>query len=226
MKILLLEDDFKLSSEIRIYLSGKQMDCDVVYDGNLFLKQYTLEAYDLYILDINVPGMSGVEVCSFIRKSDKTTPILMLTAFGDVADKVSAFGRGADDYLVKPFHFEELWVRVQSLLRRQMKPQLNDEVIVVEDLVINVTERKVTRGSKEIMLSPKEYQLLLILAQANGRPVPKQTISEKVWDINFETGTNTIEVYINFIRKKIDKDFDVKLIHTRPGFGYYLKAEL
>jgi DNA-binding response OmpR family regulator len=226
MKILLLEDDFKLSSEIRIYLSGRQMDCDVVYDGNLFLKQYTLEAYDLYILDINVPGMSGVEVCSFIRKSDKTTPILMLTAFGDVADKVSAFGRGADDYLVKPFHFEELWVRVQSLLRRQMKPQLNDEVIVVEDLVINVTERKVTRGSKEIMLSPKEYQLLLILAQANGRPVPKQTISEKVWDINFETGTNTIEVYINFIRKKIDKDFDVKLIHTRPGFGYYLKAEL
>ena len=226
MKILLLEDDFKLSSEIRIYLSGKQMDCDVVYDGNLFLKQYTLEAYDLYILDINVPGMSGVEVCSFIRKSDKTTPILMLTAFGDVADKVSAFGRGADDYLVKPFHFEELWVRVQSLLRRQMKPQLNDEVIVVEDLIINVTERKVTRGNKEIMLSPKEYQLLLILAQANGRPVPKQTISEKVWDINFETGTNTIEVYINFIRKKIDKDFDVKLIHTRPGFGYYLKAEV
>jgi DNA-binding response OmpR family regulator len=225
MKILLLEDDFKLSSEIRIFLSAKQMNCDVVYDGNLFLKQYALEPYDLYILDINVPGMSGVEVCSYIRQSDKTTPILMLTAFGDVADKVDAFGRGADDYLVKPFHFEELLVRVQSLLRRQMKPQLGDEVIVVEDLVINVTEKKVMRGAKEIMLSPKEYQLLLILAQASGRPVSKQTISEKVWDINFETGTNTIEVYINFIRKKIDKEFELKLIHTRPGFGYYLKAE-
>jgi DNA-binding response OmpR family regulator len=225
MKILLLEDDFKLSSEIRIFLSGKQIDCDVVYDGNFFLKQAKNDNFDLYILDINVPGMNGVEVCSNIRQTDKVTPIMMLTAFGDVEDKVLAFDRGADDYLVKPFHFDELFVRIQSLLRRNLNPQSGDEIISIEDLQINVSEMKVTRGGKEITLSPKEYKLLLLLANAKGRTISKQLISEKVWDINFETGTNTIEVYINFIRKKIDKDFDIKLIHTRPGYGYYLKSE-
>ena len=219
MKILLLEDDFKLSSEIRIFLSGKQIDCDVVYDGNFFLKQTKNDNFDLYILDINVPGMNGVEVCSNIRQTDKVTPIMMLTAFGDVEDKVLAFDRGADDYLVKPFHFDELFVRIQSLLRRNLNPQSGDEIISIEDLRINVSEMKVSRGGKEITLSPKEYQLLLLLAKAKGRTMSKQTISEKVWDINFETGTNTIEVYINFIRKKIDKDFDIKLIHTRPGLS-------
>ncbi len=225
MKILLLEDDFKLSSEIRIFLSGKQFECDVVYDGNFFLKQAKSDSYDLYILDINVPGINGVEVCSNIRQSDKVTPIMMLTAFGEVEDKVLAFDQGADDYLVKPFHFDELYVRIQSLLRRNLKPQSGDIIITIEDLQINISEKKVTRGGNEIALSPKEYQLLLLLAQSKGRPVSKAYISEKVWDINFETGTNTIEVYINFIRKKIDRDFEVKLIHTRPGFGYYLKAE-
>lgn len=225
MKVLLLEDDFKLASEVRIFLSAKRIDCDVVYDGNLFLKQAKSEPYDLYILDINVPGMNGVEVCSQIRQSDKSTPIIMLTAFGEVEDKVLAFDKGADDYLVKPFHFDELFVRIQSLLRRHIQPQAGDEIITIEDLQINVSEMKVIRSGHEINLSPKEYQLLLLLAQAKGRPVSKQTISEKVWDINFETGTNTIEVYINFIRKKIDRDFEPKLIHTRSGFGYYIKAE-
>ena len=225
MKILLLEDDFKLSTEIRFFLTGKQIESDVVYDGSILMKQLQTDDYDLYILDINVPGINGLEVCSQIRKADKSTPILMLTAFGEVEDKVEAFGRGADDYLVKPFHFDELLVRIQSLMRRQSKPQSDDVIIKIEDLQINVSEMKVTRDENEIILSPKEYQLLLLLAQAKGRPVSKTTISEKVWDINFETGTNTIEVYINFIRKKIDKDFEQKLIHTRPGFGYYLKAE-
>ena len=225
MKILLLEDDFKLSTEIRFFLSGKQIESEVVYDGSIFMKQLLTENYDLFILDINVPGINGLEVCSNIRQADQSTPILMLTAFGDVEDKVEAFGRGADDYLVKPFHFEELLVRIQSLMRRRSKPQIDNVIITIEDLQINVSEMKVTRCGNEIALSPKEYQLLLLLAQAKGRPVSKTSISEKVWDINFETGTNTIEVYINFIRKKIDKDYDLKLIHTRPGFGYYLKAE-
>lgn len=225
MKILLLEDDFKLASEVKIFLSGKHFHCDVVYDGSLFSKQVKQDNYDLFILDINVPGLNGIEVCSQIRKTDKVTPIMMLTAFGEVEDKVEAFDQGADDYLVKPFHFDELYVRIQSLLRRHMKPQTGDEIIKVENLVVNVSEMKVMRGEIEILLSPKEYQLLLLLLRSNGRLVSKQTISEKVWDINFETGTNTIEVYINFLRKKIDRNFEPKLIHTRPGFGYYLKAE-
>ena len=225
MKILLLEDDFKLSSEIKVFLQGKLFDCDTVYDGNLFLRQFTNTAYDLFILDINVPGVNGLEVCSLIRQSNKVTPIIMLTAFGQIEDKVEAFNNGADDYLVKPFHFDELYIRINSLMRRNQLPQQSDEIITVEDLQINVSELKVTRSGTEIYLTPKEYQLLLLLAKAKGKPVSKQSISDIVWDLNFETGTNTIEVYINFLRKKIDKNFDVKLIHTRPGFGYYLKVE-
>ena len=225
MKVLLLEDDFKLASEIKKFLIDKNFGCDVVYDGNLFIRQFANSLYDLFILDINVPGINGFEVCSRVRSKDKATPIIMLTAFGQIEDKVQAFNNGADDYLVKPFHFDELLIRINSLLRRNRNPQTSDEIISIEDLVINVSEMKVARGIEEITLTPKEYQLLLILAKANGRPVSKTSISESVWDLNFETGTNTIEVYINFLRKKIDKNFEIKLIHTRPGFGYYLKSE-
>ncbi|MDP4270905.1 MAG: response regulator transcription factor [Bacteroidota bacterium] len=225
MKVLLLEDDFKLSSEVRVFLEEKKMECDAVYDGNLFMKQFRQAEYDLLILDINVPGINGMEVCAQVRQVNKVTPIIMLTAFGEIEDKVDAFNRGADDYLVKPFHFDELFIRIQSLMRRQLQPQNADEIIKIENLEINLSEKKVYRDSNEISLSPKEYQLLVLLAGANGRTVSKQTISESVWDINFETGTNTIEVYINFLRKKIDRDFSPKLIHTRPGFGYYLKSE-
>jgi DNA-binding response OmpR family regulator len=225
MKILLLEDDFKLSSEIKVFLKDKHFECDAVYDGNLFLRQFATTIYDLIILDINVPGINGLEVCALIRDTDKSTPIIMLTAFGQIEDKVEAFNKGADDYLVKPFHFDELYVRINSLMRRNKKPQQSDEIIIVEDLLINVSEMKVTRGNIEINLTPKEYQLMLLLARAKGKPVSKSSISDSVWDLNFETGTNTIEVYINFLRKKIDKNFPIRLIHTRPGFGYYLKAE-
>ena len=225
MKILLLEDDFKLSSEIKVFLQEKHFDCDAVYDGNLFLRQFSNAVYDLFILDINVPGVNGLEVCSLVRQSDKATPIIMLTAFGQIEDKVEAFNNGADDYLVKPFHFDELYIRINSLMRRNQNPQQSDEIITIEDLQINISDLKITRGGTEIYLTPKEYQLLLLLAKAKGKPVSKQSISDIVWDLNFETGTNTIEVYINFLRKKVDKNFDVKLIHTRPGFGYYLKSE-
>ena len=149
----------------------------------------------------------------------------MLTAFGQIEDKVQAFNIGADDYLVKPFHFDELFIRINSLMRRNQTTQKSDEILIIEDLQINASAMKVTRGSAEINLTPKEYQLLLLLAKAKGKTVSKSTISDLVWDLNFETGTNTIEVYINFLRKKIDKNYDVKLIHTRPGFGYYLKAD-
>jgi len=225
MSVLLLEDDFKLATEIKLFLNDKNIDCDIVYDGSLFVKQYQLNHYNVFILDINVPGINGLEICSTIRNSDKHTPILMLTAFGQIEDKIDAFNRGADDYLVKPFHFDELYIRIQSLMRRELKPQETNNILKIEDLEINISEMKICRNGKEINLSPKEYQLLVLLAKAKGRPVSKQTISEQVWDINFETGTNTIEVYINFLRKKIDRDFEPKLIHTRPGFGYYIKTE-
>lgn len=224
MKILLLEDDFKLASEIRQYLAKQSYHCDVVFDGNLFFKQWKLESYDLFILDINVPAVNGLEVCKRIREKDSSTPVLMLTAYNAVEEKIEAFGNGADDYLIKPFHFDELHVRLKALLRRSNNPQQkHDEILQVSDLMINVSEMKVERGGKEISLTRKEYKLLELLVRAKGRTISKQSISEQVWDIDFETGTNTIEVYINFLRKKVDKGFDNKLIHTRPGYGYYLK---
>ena len=224
MKILLLEDDFKLATEVQSFLHRQGHQCELVYDGLLFFRQTALDNYDIYLLDINVPSVNGLEVCRKIRETNKQTPILMLTAYSDVQDKVQALNYGADDYLVKPFHLDELSARIKALLRRSAQPlQEPDTIFQVADLVINTTEMKVSRGGKPITLTPKEYRLLELLAKQGGRTVSKQTIAEQVWDIHFETGTNTIEVYISFLRNKVDKGFDVPLIHTRAGYGYYLK---
>ena len=223
-KILLLEDDYKMSNEIKIFLDSKGLLCDIVYDGRLFFNHLQIENYELYILDINVPSLNGIEVCKKIRATDKVKPILMLTAYSDVESKIMAFGSGADDYLTKPFHLEELFARVNALLRRSYHTdETKRQILTVDDLVIYTGEMKVTRAGKEITLTPKEYKLIELLALEEGKPVSKQTISAKVWDINFETGTNTIEVYINYLRNKIDKGFKRPLVHTRAGFGYYLK---
>jgi DNA-binding response OmpR family regulator len=222
VNIMLLEDDVKMASEIRLFLNNQGYTCDVVNDGALFFQQAELSAYDLYILDINVPSVNGIDVCIRIRETDSTTPILMLTAYSAVEDKVKALECGADDYLVKPFHLDELLARIKALQRRSTTPQHKKSVISVADLVINTTERRVSRNGTEIILTPKEYSLLELLAGAKGQTISKQAIAEKVWGLDFETGTNTIEVYINFLRNKIDKGFNTPLIHTRPGYGYYL----
>ena len=223
-KILLLEDDHKMANETKVFLNSQLLFCDVVYDGALFFKQVQLEKYDLYVLDVNVPLLNGVEVCKKIRVDDKSKPILMLTAYSDVKSKVVAFDAGADDYLVKPFHLDELSARIKALLRRSYAQADNEKQnIVIGDLVIYPGEMRVTRANKPIQLTPKEYKLIELLAMEEGRPVSKQTIAAKVWGINFETGTNTIEVYINYLRNKIDKGYSRALLHTRAGFGYYLK---
>ena len=225
LNILLLEDDPKLANEIRQYFLAKNNQCDIAYDGQAVFKLIPANKYDILILDINVPEINGLEVCRKIRVEDKATPILMLTAFGDVNDKVDALNIGADDYLVKPFHFDELIARINALIRRSGQQQTDpDDLITIDDLTINTSQMTVDRNGRAIELTPKEFRLLELLARAKGRPVSKQTISEQVWDINFDTGTNTIEVYINFLRNKIDKGHDEKLIHTRPGFGYFLKG--
>lgn len=226
MTILLLEDDFKLALEIKKFLERHHYTCEVVYDGLVFFKEAVRDNYDLYILDINVPSRNGIDVCQRIRATDATTPVLMLTAYSDIEDKVKALSLGADDYLVKPFHLDELLARIKALLRRTgSKIQANDTIYSILDMEINATEMRVSRAGKEITLTPKEYKLLELLAKNKGRTVSKQTIAEQVWDINFETGTNTIEVYISFLRNKIDRGFDTQLIHTRAGYGYYLKEE-
>ncbi|GGF29750.1 response regulator transcription factor [Flavobacterium limi] len=225
MKILLLEDDFTLSKEIAVFFASKEFECVPYYDGALLLRKYLPYDYDLIILDINVPGINGIEVCKKIREADKKTPIIMLTAFSEIEDKLASFDSGADDYLVKPFHFEELYARISSLLRRKEIPQQAENKIVIQDLEISESEMKVFRAGEEIKLTPKEFKLILILAQAKGKVLSKQFIAEKLWDYHIETNQNTIEVYINFLRKKIDKDYETKLIRTKIGYGYYLSDQ-
>lgn len=224
LKLLLLEDDFKLATEIIRFIKGQDLLCESVHDGDTFLSQVAATQYNLFILDINLPGLNGIEICRKIREQNATTPVLMLTAYSSVEDKVKAFDSGADDYLVKPFHPDELLARIKALLRRDSAALgVDDKIYRISDLVINTMDMKVTRAGREIGLTPKEYKLLVLLAKWRGKTISKQTMAEKVWDINFETGTNTIEVYISFLRNKIDKGFDNPLIHTQPGLGYYLK---
>ncbi len=225
ISILLLEDDVVMATQIKQFLDNQQFHCKVIRSGEAFLQERANHHYGIFLLDINVPAINGLEVCKRIRAEDKTTPILMLTAYGAVQDKVEAFNFGADDYLVKPFHFDELLARIKSLLRRSKNDLTQDEIIKIADLEINLTQMQVSRAGHSISLTPKEYKLLELLALAKGRVLSKQTIAEQVWDINFETGTNTIEVYISFLRNKIDKGFEPKLIHTRIGYGYCLKVE-
>ncbi|WP_374329202.1 response regulator transcription factor [Soonwooa sp.] len=223
MKVLILEDDLVLSEELCKFLTANDFACDKVYDGEAFLSQAKMQHYDFFLLDINVPKINGLEVCETIRSYDKITPIVILSAYGDLSDKKDAYSRLADDYLVKPFQFEELLLRINSLLRRKVSTDTpSEDVIIIGDLKINKADHKAFRGNQEINLTVKEFQLLVFLAEAQGRTVSKQQITEQVWEHNFSTNTNTVEVYINFLRKKIDKDFPVKLIHTRSGFGYYL----
>jgi len=222
MKILLLEDDFTLSKEIAVFFASKEFECVPYYDGSFLLRKYFPYEYDLIILDINVPGINGIEVCKKIREVDKKTPIIMLTAFSEIEDKLASFDNGADDYLVKPFHFDELYARILSLLRRKEIPQQVEKKIIIQDLEILEDDMKVFRSGEEIKLTPKEFKLILILAQAKGKVLSKQFIAEKLWDYHIETNQNTIEVYINFLRKKIDKDHETKLIRTKIGYGYYL----
>jgi DNA-binding response OmpR family regulator len=223
IKVLLLEDDPVLSKEIKNFLVAKGMYCDTVFDGDLFFRQNSNE-YNIYLLDINVPKINGLDVCTRIRKTDKNIPILMLTAYGEIEDKLDAFNNGADDYLVKPFHLEELFIRINALCRRKENTQTEQQTIIIGSLHINTDNKTVRRGNQVIELTPKEFKLLSILAEANGRVLSKQVIAEKLWDYHIETNQNTIEVYINFLRNKIDKNQSEKLIHTKIGFGYYLKA--
>jgi DNA-binding response OmpR family regulator len=224
MKILILEDDIKMASELKLFLDRKGFECLLMHNGeDLF--NIDLSPFNIYLLDINVPLLNGIEVCRKIRETNRSSLILMLTAYGTVNYKVQAFDYGADDYLVKPFHLDELLARLKALIRRTnlRSEDIPDLIYEIEDLTLNTSSLRVSRGDKELMLTPKEYRLLELLAMANGEVVSKQMISEKVWGINFDTGTNTIEVYINFLRSKVDKDYAIKLIHTRPGYGYYLK---
>ena len=198
---------------------------DLAYDGKVAEAMFASNEYSLILLDINVPYKNGWELCKQFRQTNRNVPVIMLTALGEIQDKMDAFNAGADDFLVKPFHLSELVARIKVFVRRLNKDAALDDVLSIADLSINITDKTVVRAGKEISLTVKEFMLLEILMRNKGKIVSKASIAEKVWNINFDTGTNTIEVYINFLRNKVDKPFSKALIFTKPGFGYVIKDE-
>lgn len=225
MKILVIEDEVKVASFIRDGLDSLGHVVDVAYDGQMGEKLALKNNYQVVILDIIIPVINGLEVCKRIKAARPGVPILMLTALGTTDDKVTGFDAGADDYLVKPFEFRELIARINALTRRPGDKVSQADVLRVADLELDRSLKVARRGGKTIELTAKEFGLLEYFMVNKGKVLSRPAIAEKVWDITFDTGTNVVDVYVNILRKKIDKDFENKLIHTRVGLGYIFKDE-
>ncbi len=223
MRILLVEDDSRIVGFIAKGLRENSYAVDVAADGEDALYQASINDYDVIVLDVMLPRKDGFAVCRELRESGSEIPILMLTARDAIDDRVSGLDLGADDYLVKPFDFNELLARLRALLRR--KGEIRPPKIVVADLEIDTTARKVSRGGRVISLTTKEYALLEFLAREQSKVVGRAEIAEHVWDENFDAFSNLIEVYIRRLRAKIDDGFSPRLIHTKRGAGYILDAE-
>lgn len=218
MRLLIVEDEKKIADLVKKGLEQEAFAVDVAYDGSYGYDLASTEDYDLVILDLMLPGMDGLEICKKLRQSGKTEPILMLTARGSVGDKVHGLTTGADDYLAKPFAFEELLARIKALTRRPK--QFLPTILNASDLAINTDTFEVKRGGKEITLSKKEFALLSFLIRNKNQVVSKGQILSKVWDFESEVLPNIVEVYIGYLRDKIDKPFNRPLIKTVRGFGY------
>jgi two-component system OmpR family response regulator len=224
--ILLVEDDPQLNENIKSALQIEGYDVQSVFDGELAYRLMQRENYDCIILDVNLPIYSGYELAKKFRNINTLTPIIMLTAFGELEDKVKGYTSGADDYLTKPFYMKELALRVQALMNRSRNSDTSRlPEIVFDDIVINDKSKQVTRQQQEITLTPREYQILSTLVNAKGDIVSKNDLTALLWGKHIDTNTNTIEVYINFLRKKLDKPFGKNTIRTKVGYGYYLEKE-
>lgn len=220
MRILVVEDEKKIAGFIKRGLKEEGYAVDVAADGDEGYELASVNDYDLIILDIMLPKCDGVTLCKKLRSDRVETPVIMLTAKTSVQDKVTGLDAGANDYLTKPFAFEELLARMRVLLRRTVQPATR---LQVADLALDLLSHKVTRADRDIILSSREFALLEYLMRNAGAVVTRTMISEHVWDIDFDTSTNVIDVYINYLRNKIDADFDKKLIQTIRGRGYMLK---
>lgn len=219
MKILIVEDEPKVASFIKRGLEENQYEADVVYDGKNAEKLANQFNYDLYIVDIIIPLLNGLELCKRLKQLRPNIPVLMLTALGTTEDKLLGFDAGADDYLLKPFEFRELLARIKVLLKRSIFTESVNR-LVFEDLELDLDKKIAIRSGVEIKLTAKEVGLLEYFMRNRGRVLSRNSIAEKVWNINYEFETNVVDVYVNFLRKKIDKDFERKMIHTRIGLGY------
>lgn len=226
IKILLIEDEKKIADTLSKGLKELNYHVETAYDGNIGMRLFESGSFDMIITDINLPGINGYDVCKAIRSRNRHIPIIMLTALSATDDKIEGFDAGADDYLVKPFAFKELLARIRALLKRTMNQQLpTGNILTVADLELDVDSKEVTRAGKSISLTAKEFQLLEYFMRNRNRVVSRADIAERVWELDFDTKTNVIDVYVNFLRKKIDKEFEPKLIHTQVGMGYMMKEK-
>ena len=226
LSVLLVEDEPKIASSIQQWLSEHEFGVEVAPDGAVGRHLALTNEYALVLLDLNLPFVDGIEVCQAIRANKPDLPVIMVTALGSMDEKLNGFAAGANDYLVKPFDFRELLARMRVLLKhhQSLGPTAPSNLLQVADLELNLDTKNVYRAGDLIPLTPKEFGLLEFLIKNEGRVVSKYDIMEQVWDLNFDSGTNVVEVYINFLRKKIDRYYEPKLIHTKPGMGYYLSA--
>jgi len=223
-RILLVEDEQKIADTLKLGLGENGYAVDIAYDGRIGWKLFDTHKFDLVVLDINLPGIDGYELCKKIRKKNAQVPVIMLTALSSLNDKIEGYDAGADDYIIKPFEFRELLMKVRVLLRRSVGHSVPiGNVLRAADLEMNLDKKEVRRSDKIISLTAKEFQLLEYLLRNKNRVVSRADIAVNVWDIDFDTNTNVIDVYINYVRNKVDKQFDEKLIQTQVGMGYVLK---
>lgn len=220
MKILIVEDEPKVALFIKKGLEENNYETEISYDGLSAEKLALIYKYNLFIVDIVIPGISGLDLCKKLKKLNPNVPVLILTALGTTDDKLLGFDAGADDYLVKPFEFRELLARVKVLLKKSSQPVGTVNKLIFGDLELDLDTKYALRGNKHIELTAKEFALLEYFIRNAGRVVSRNDIAENVWDSRYDFSTNIVDVYVNFLRKKIDKEHDNKLIHTRVGFGY------
>ena len=224
IKILIVEDEQKIADTLKFGLGENGFKVEVAYDGKLGYRLFSVQDFDLVILDINLPGMNGYEVCKAIRLLNEQVPVIMLTSMSALNDKIEGYDAGADDYIVKPFEFRELLLKIRALLKRTLGPQIPvGNVLKLSDLEMNLDNKEVKRDSAKIQLTAKEFQLLEYLLRNKNRVVSRADIAINVWDMDFDTNTNVIDVYISYLRNKVDKNFEQKLIQTQVGMGYILK---
>lgn len=227
MKVLVIEDEVQVSAFIKQGLEEKAFNVEVAFDGMIGHRMALTRDYDVVLLDIVIPGMNGFDLCKALKQEKPNLPVLMLTTLGTTYDKVTGFEAGADDYLLKPFEFEELAVRLKALARRpSIRSRPMGNILKFQDLKLDIEKKIAVRGDKTIKLSAKEFALLEFFIRNPGKVISRAELAEKIWDIKFDTGTNVVEVYINMLRNKIDRDFDEKFLHTRIGLGYVLSRDI
>lgn len=227
MRILVIEDETTLNKNICEALLAENFAVESAFDGFLAERFLKKETFDCVVMDINLPKKNGYDLCKEFREYNPQTPVLMLTAFDELEDKIKGFDSGADDYLTKPFFMKELTMRINSLVKRsQNKFDSNtNNTIIASDILINTDQKKVKRQNQEIQLTPREYQILVKLCKNQGEIISKNELIKEIWGTSLDVNTNTIEVYVNFLRNKIDKPFGKNSIKTKIGYGYYLDTE-